>query len=99
LGSAGTEATPLAWTVAADHRHHHARGVHLGVGCTAELAPAPVVPATVTKNEKEPARRGRVGTSPSAWARSSDGGRCCERGVRRRSESAFGQCGLALVHE
>jgi len=47
------------------------------------LAPAPDVPATVT-NEKEPARRGRVGTSPSAWARSSDGGRCCGRCLRCR---------------
>src|SRR5437016_6812205 len=63
-GSAGTEATAIAWTVAADHRHHDARGIHLGVGCVEELAPAPDVPATVTKNEKEPARRGRAWAHP-----------------------------------
>src|SRR5437016_11596482 len=54
-GSAGTEATAIAWTVAADHRHHGARGVHLGVGCVAELAPAPDVPATVTNEIDLPA--------------------------------------------
>src|SRR5439155_19383968 len=63
-GSAGTEATAIAWTVAADERHHDGRGIHLGVGCVAELAPGADIPATVTKNEKEPARRGRAWAHP-----------------------------------
>src|SRR5207244_9761881 len=61
-GSAGTEATAIAWTVAADHRHHDARGIHLGVGCVAALAPAPDVPATVTNEIDLPANgRWRMG--------------------------------------
>src|SRR5207244_10546843 len=61
-GSAGPEATAIAWTVAADHRHHDARGIHLGVGCVEELAPAPDVPATVTNEIDLPANgRWRMG--------------------------------------
>src|SRR5205823_8880657 len=57
-GSAGTEATAIAWPVAADHRHRHARGIYLGVGCVAGLAPAPDIPATVT-NEIDLSSNGR----------------------------------------